>query len=309
MNEYLLTRRQLITTLTASIAITKLPFPPSYASSAKIIKRKIPKTQEALPVIGMGTWITFNVGKDEKTRLKRSEVLKTFFNSGGTLIDSSPMYGSAEEVIGYSLNKLAHKSPLFSATKVWTPFSAYGKVQIQNSHNLWDVNKIDLIQVHNLVSWKAHLETLYQMKADQKLRYVGITTSHGLRHKEIEKIMLSEPIDFVQFTYNVLDREAENRLLPLAAEKNIAVIINRPFQRGELFNRFETKPLPKWTKEIDCKNWAQFFLKYIISHPAVTCAIPATSQVTHMKENMGAAYGRLPTPKLRKRMITYIESL
>lgn len=276
---------------------------------AQIITRKIPKTGEDIPVIGMGTWITFNVGNDAKERDQRVKVLDTFFKAGGGMIDSSPMYGSAEEVVGYCLSKLGKQPSMFSATKVWTPLSLYGKLQIKNSHQLWGVEKFDLFQVHNLVSWETHLETLLQMKADGKLRYVGITTSHGLRHPEFEKIMASQPIDFVQFTYNVLDREAEDRLLPLAQEKKIAVIINRPFQRGALFDRFEKKPLPNWISEFDCENWAQFFLKYVISHPAVTVAIPATSQVNHMTENMGAARGRLPDESMRTRMIDYIREL
>ena len=307
--DLLFTRRSIVTCLASSVALSKLS--PAFALSpkTKILTRKIPKTQEELPLIGMGSWITFNVGKDLQARSQRTEVLRTFFKLGGGMIDSSPMYGSSEEVIGYSLQKLGPQPRLFSATKIWTPFAAYGKSQIKNSQNLWGIDKIDLLQVHNLVTWREHLETLFQMKTDKKLRYVGITTSHGLRHNKIEKIMNKYPIDFVQFTYNILDREAEKRLLPLASEKNIAVITNRPFQRGDLFNRFSSKPLPEWATKFDCYNWAQFFLKFIVSHPAVTCAIPATSQIAHMKENMGAAYGRLPSKKMRTRMVKYIESL
>ncbi|MGH1352041.1 MAG: aldo/keto reductase [Methyloligellaceae bacterium] len=304
-----LTRREILATLAAAGLITAAS--PSLASllDAPIHTRKIPKTGEVVPTIGMGTWITFNVGKDIQARDARSEVLNTFFELGGKLVDSSPMYGSAEEVVGYCLKKTGKREQLFSATKVWSPFTSYGNSQISNSYKLWGEEQFDLIQVHNLVSWQSHLQTLFQLKADKKLRYVGITTSHGLRHEEIENIMKTQPIDFIQLTYNVLDRDPEKRILPLAKEKQIAVIINRPFQRGDLFDSFASKPLPDWASEIDCTAWSQFFLKFVTSHPAVTCAIPATSQVAHMKENMAAARGRLPDQKMRQKMTDYIRAL
>jgi len=174
---------------------------------------------------------------------------------------------------------------------------------------LWGIKKFDLLQIHNLVDWKAHLATLKDMKAKRQVRYIGITTSHGRRHGELAQIMKTEPIDFVQFTYNIDDREAENQLLPIAQDKGLAVIINRPFQRGSLIDRFAAHPLPGWASEIGCKTWPQFLLKFIISHPAVTCAIPATSQVAHMKENMAAALGTLPDEKTRARMIAYCNAL
>ena len=305
-----LSRRKFVAAVSSAIAFSHFSSPLFASPLTKPLMRKIPKSGEELPVIGMGTWRTFNVGRDEQTRIARAEVLAEFLKLGGQMIDSSPMYGSAEEVLGFALKHLNKGADdMFSATKVWTPFSAYGQTQIKNSKRLWGVNKIDLFQVHNLVSWESHLDKLFQMKADKNLKYVGITTSHGLRHGQIEKIMKSQPIDFVQFTYNILDREAEQRLLPIAAERKIAVIINRPFQGGQLFPRFENKKLPEWAKEFDCKNWAQFFLKFITSHPAVTCAIPATSKVAHMQENMGALQGRLPDKALRKRMVSYIENL
>jgi diketogulonate reductase-like aldo/keto reductase len=219
------------------------------------------------------------------------------------------MYGTSEEVIGYCLKRIPNKDGLFAATKVWTPLQWYGVQQMQRSEHLWGQGPFDLMQVHNLWSWEAHLETLLKWRADGRIRYIGVTTSHGRRHEELAKIMASAPIDFVQFTYNMLDREAEPRLLPLAAERRLAVIINRPFRRGGLFDRFERHPLPPWAAEFDCANWAQFFLKFIVSHPAVTCAIPATSRVCHMRENMGAARGRLPDPETRRRMIRYVENL
>ena len=257
----------------------------------------------------MGSWITFNVGASTALRAGRVEVLRAFFEAGGGVIDSSPMYGSSEDVIGYCLERLAHKPPPFSATKVWSPFAWYGVGQMKNSQALWGVDRFDLMQVHNLLGWEGHLETLEEMKSDGRVRYIGVTTSHGRRHGEIEKVMARQPIDFVQFTYNILDREAESRLLPLAAERGLAVIINRPFRRGALFDLFERRALPGWAASFDCANWAQFFLKFIVSHPAVTCAIPATTRVDHMAENMGAGTGRLPDAGMRRRMVRYVDGL
>jgi diketogulonate reductase-like aldo/keto reductase len=257
----------------------------------------------------MGSWITFNVGDDKSKRDERVKVLQAFFDAGGTVIDSSPMYGSSEEVIGYCLERIADKRSLFSATKVWTPLQWHGVKQMEKSQELWSEDRFDLMQIHNLLAWEKHLETLDGWKARGSVRYVGVTTSHGRRHDKLEKVMAKEPIDFVQFTYNILDREAERRLLPLAAERGLAVIINRPFRRGALFDLFERRPLPDWAGSFDCANWAQFFLKFVVSHPAVTCAIPATSRVDHMRDNMGAAFGRLPDPEMRQRMVRYVEGL
>jgi len=219
------------------------------------------------------------------------------------------MYGSSEEVLGFCLQELGQSDQLFSATKVWTSSVAEGEQQIKDSHSLWQLPMFDLFQVHNLVGWEDHLPRLLEMKSAGSLRYVGITTSHGRRHRELEKLMRSQPLDFVQLTYNVLDRDAESRLLPLAKEKGIAVIVNRPFRRGGLFDKLGGKALPPVAEEIGCENWAQFFLKFVISHDAVTCAIPATSQVAHMKENMGAGIGPLPDAAIRKRMIDAIASI
>ncbi len=303
------TRRAFLASLTALGAAAPFAFSPKSAAAAPPLTRLIPGTGERLPVIGMGSWITFDVGDDASARAVRVRVLKAFFEAGGGMIDSSPMYGTSEEVIGHSLARTGDRAKLFAATKVWTPMQWYGVKQMRNSEHLWGQGPFDLIQVHNLWSWQAHLETLLRWKAEGRVRFIGVTTSHGRRHDELAEIMASAPIDFVQFTYNVLDREAEQRLLPLAAERRLAVIINRPFRRGALFDRFQRHPLPPWAAEIDCANWAQFFLKFIVSHPAVTCAIPATSRVDHMRENMGAARGRLPDAKTRRRMIRYLENL
>lgn len=303
-------RRKFIELISASAAALALS-PSSLAQSVrpKPTTKKIPSTGILLSVIGMGTWITFNIGSNQRLRDARTEVLREFFQSGGGMIDSSPMYGSAEEVVGHGLAKLGYPKTLFSATKVWTSSKSEGLKQIQDSHRLWGVKTFDLLQVHNLEGWRDHLKTLFQMKEKGEVRHVGITTSHGLRHEEMERIMRSESIDFVQLTYNMVDRDAETRLLGLAQERGIAVIANRPFDGGSLIRRLNARPLPNWAGEIDCANWAQFLLKFIVSHPAVTCAIPATTSVAHMRENMGACTGRLPHAAMRARMISYLSEL
>ena len=264
--------------------------------------RIIPSGREALPLVGLGSWITFNVGNDPVARDASADVMRAFFEAGGRLIDSSPMYGSAQDVIGYALKKIGRPANLFAADKVWIAGEDEGRMQMDASRRLWGIPRFDLMQVHNLLSWQMHLPTLFAMKAAGQLRYVGITTSHGRRHGELEQIMSSQPIDFVQLTYNLHDREAEQRLLPLALERGIAIIVNRPFQQGNLLERLARRRLPSWAAEIDCTSWAQFALKFVISHPAVTCAIPATTRVDHVRENMGTATGRLPDAALRTRM-------
>ncbi len=282
---------------------------PGHAAPASLLERTIPSSGERLPVIGMGTWITFNVNRDPVSMAPLLPVLRTFFERGGALIDSSPMYGTAEAVLGELLEQVQERDRLFSATKVWTPGQRMGERQMERSRELWRLPRFDLMQVHNLLDWEAHLETLRNWKAEGRIRYIGITTSHGRRHEDMEQIMERMPLDFVQFTYNVLDREAERRLFPLARERGLAVIINRPFRGGSLFGRVHNRPLPGWAAEIDCQNWAQVFLKFIVSHPTVTCAIPATSKVEHMRQNMGAVTGRLPDAALRKRMAVELAEL
>jgi aryl-alcohol dehydrogenase-like predicted oxidoreductase len=265
------------------------------------LERLVPASGERLPAIGLGTWLTFDVGGGPERR-SRGDVLAAFFESGGRLVDSSPMYGASEETIGEEYARLARPPALFSATKVWTVGGLAGRRQMEKSRNLWRLPRLDLMQVHNLLDWEVHLPTLKEMKAQGRVRYIGVTTSHGRRHDELERIMRREPIDFVQFTYNLNDREAEQRLLPLAAERRLAVIINRPFDGGELFGPKTAKPLPGWAKEIGCSTWAEAFLKFVVSQPAVTCAIPATSKVAHLRENMRALGGPLPDAALRQRI-------
>ena len=297
-------RRRFLATLGVAAAAPAWPGV-TLAQVRNPILRPIPSTGEMLPAIGMGTWITFNVGSAATARVPLLPVVERFFERGGAMIDSSPMYGTSEAVIGDLLARTNGRQRLFSATKVWTYGQAAGERQLEASRRLWGVPRFDLIQIHNMLHWEAHFETLKAWKAQGKVRYVGITTSHGRRHADLEKALAQAPFDFVQFTYSLADRDVEQRLLPLAAERKIAVVINRPFDGGELFAPVKGKPLPVWAREFDCENWAQFFLKFITSHPTVTCAIPATSQGIHMAENMGALYGRLPDAKLRERMVQH----
>ena len=279
------------------------------ARAAELNQRPIPRTGETLPAIGLGTWLTFDIGTGRFDLARRRQVLDVFFSGGGRLIDSSPMYGRAEAVVGELLAQTGRAASTFSATKVWTHGREAGIGQMNDSFKLWRLTRFDLMQIHNMVDWPAHVRTLKAWKAEGRVRYIGITTSHGRRHAEMEKAIATEPFDFVQFTYNFADRDVERRLLPLAAERGVAVIANRPFDGGDLFARVAGRPLPVWAREFDCETWAAFFLKFVVSHPAVTCAIPATSQATHMVENMGALYGRLPDAAARERMIRYFEAL
>lgn len=291
----------------AMAASTAVPAAP--AAGSPLALRRIPSSGELLPAVGLGSWITFNVGADPAARRGCAEVMRAFVDGGGRLIDSSPMYGSSPSVIGEGLARIGATGRVFSADKVWTGDGARGAAQIEASRRLWGVARFDLLQVHNLLAWEAHLPTLLAMKAAGQLRYVGITTSEGRRHADLERLMRTQPLDFVQLTYNPADREAEQRLLPLAQERGIAVIANRPFREGALLRRLQRQPLPAWAAEIDCDGWAQFVLKFIITHPAITCAIPATSRVDHVRQNLGAARGRLPDAALRRRMAAQVEAL
>lgn len=296
----------MMTASAAALATAVLPDP---ARSAAPLLRPIPSTGETIPALGLGTWVEFNVGSVMSLRNVCLEVTRRFIAQGGGMIDSSPMYGTAEEVVGWSLARLERRGAFFSASKVWTPAGGGTEEQLARSEALWGLKRFDLMQVHNLVDWREHLAALTAAKAEGRLRYVGITTSHGLRHAEMAEIMAKHPVDFVQFTYNVLDREAERRLLPLAADRGIAVIVNRPFRRGGLFGHVGNAPLPSWAAEFGAGNWAQVFLKYILAHPAVTCAIPATSVPAHIDENMGALTGPLPDTAMRRRIVEHVESL
>lgn len=304
------TRRTILKHMAAAAASALLP-PASaaWAQAEPRVMKRIPSTGERIPCVGLGTWITFNVGNDPLLRDECAAVMAAFFDAGGRIIDSSPMYGSSQAVIGHGLDKLDRPSGMFSADKVWTSSGAEGPSQIAESQRLWGVPHFDLLQVHNLLAWEEHLETLFEMKAAGQLRYVGITTSEARRHDLFERIMLAQPLDFVQLTYNVVDREAEDRLLPLAAERGMAVLANRPFRQKALIRRLEGKPLPEWSADIGATNWAQFILKFIVSHSAITAAIPATTRVDHVRENMAAAGGIVPDAPMRRRMAAYVNAL
>ena len=274
-----------------------------------VIRKTIPSSGESLSIIGLGTSRTFNVAPGDAARSPLREVMQSFFDLGGQLIDSSPMYGNAEAVTGALLAAIDNKQDLFTATKVWTNGRDSGIRQMQDSERHFGVERIDLMQIHNLRDWRTHIETLVDWKAAGRIRYIGITTSHGRYHRELEALLEDLPLDFVQFSYNIVDRETEQNLLPLAAEHGIATLINRPYQRGSLFRAVRGKRLPPWAAEIDCESWGQFFLKFIAGHPAVTCIIPATSKPKHLVDNMGAGFGRLPDAVLRKRMADHVASL
>ncbi len=299
-------RRALLASLAAAGAASALPRFAS-AQSAPFVTRPIMSSGEKLPLVGLGSWRTFNVGDDPEARDSCAEVMRAFFAGGGRMINSSPMYGSSQHTIGYGLKKIDAYAKVFSADKVWT-YSG-GVAQVEASRKKWGIAHFDLMQVHNLLSWQEHLPMLLDMKTKGQIRYVGITTSEGRRHDEFEQVMRRYPLDFIQVTYNALERETEKRILPLARERGMAVIINRPFAEGPLVRRAKRHPLPAWVKEIDCTNWAQVLLKFIVSHPAVTCAIPATTRADHVRENIGASYGRLPDAVLRKRIAAHVETL
>ncbi|WP_251359693.1 aldo/keto reductase [Kangiella sp. TOML190] len=277
----------------------------SDAASKQMLANKIPSTGELIPVIGLGTNKNLNIDLSSKELPERLQLVKTFFDLGGEMLDSSPMYGSSEEVIGYCLEQLGYPKKLFSATKVWTRGKQAGIEQMQESLRLWRLKSFDLMQIHNLVDWKLHLKTLRQWKQVGLINYLGITTYAGREHQALIEIMKTEPLDFVQITYNIRDRKVEKYLLPLALDKGIAIIVNRPFK--ELFGYTKGKQLPSYATELGCNTWAQFYLKFAISHPAVTCAIPATSKIKHLKDNMAAGTGLLPDDKLRQEMINTCE--
>ena len=295
---------------TGALAIAATLAPRNLFSETRVpISRPIPSSGEPLPIMGMGTWGTFDVGEDPAVRRQLAEVMQVFFDNGGTLIDSSPMYGRAEEVVGDLLADVGRKDEVFAATKVWTDGRQNGLDQMRQSMKRMGVEVMDLMQIHNLRDWRTHLPVLREWKREGRFRYIGITTSHGRSHQEFEEIMSKEPLDFVQFTYNLEDRAVEERLLPLAADRGIATLINRPFQRADLFAKVKGKPLPGWSAEIGCRSWGQYFLKFIAGHPAVTCIIPATSKVHHMKDNMEAGFGLLPDAAMRRRMVAHYEHL
>ena len=272
----------------------------SPVAPGNLITRPIHSSGEQLPVVGVGTWQTFDVGASAAERTPLEDVITEFVRIGGKIIDSSPMYGASESVVGDVVGKLGVRDKLFIATKVWTSGKARGVEQMNESMQKLRTRTMDLMQVHNLVDVETHLRTLAEWKREGRVRYVGITHYTAGSHDDVARVIEKHPLDFIQINYSVGEREAERRLLPLARERNVAVIANRPFAGGDLFRRLRSKPLPKWAGEIDCASWAQLLLKFIVSHPAMTCAIPGTSKAAHLRDNMKAATGKLPDEKLRK---------
>ena len=277
--------------------------------SSTMLTRTIPSSGEKLPIIGLGTWRAFDVDLTADNRGQLEEVLSLFVKLGGRVIDSSPMYGRAEEVIGDLTATQGIRDKLFLATKVWTHGKESGIKSMERSLALLRTKRIDLMQVHNLVDVHTHLATLREWKEQGRIRYVGITHYEAGAFGEMEKLMRSEKLDFVQINYSLMEPEAEQSLLPLARERGIAVLANRPFGAGDLFDKVRSKPLPDWASDFDCRSWAQFFLKWIVAHSAITCAIPATNKPRHLEDNMQGGTGRLPDPKTRRRMVEFVSSL
>ena len=302
-------RRKILQMTTASAALALAPLSGN-AAVDDVITKAIPKTGEALPVIGMGSSRTFDALDDNRQWGELTNVLDTFFDFGGTLIDSSPMYRSSEELIGILMQRIKNGyERMFSATKVWIDGAEAGIDQMAESFAKMKVEQMDLMQIHNLRDWQTHLPELRRMKAEGEIRYVGVTTSHGRNHDELAGLLQEEEFDFLQLSYSIDERSVESNLLPIAADKGIAVLANRPFRRGETFQKSKDKPLPDWAAEIGVESWAQYFLKYAVSHPAVTCAIPATGDSQHMLDNMAANRGSLPDEVMRGEMLSYFNSL
>ena len=305
-----MTRREAAKLIGGTAAAVVLPITTQAATeSSTMLTRTIPSSGEKLPVIGLGTWRAFDVDLTSDIRRQLEEVLSLFVKLGERGVDSSPMYGRAEEVIGELTAALGIREKLFLATKVWTRGKENGIKSIERSMALLRTNRIDLMQVHNLLDVHTHLATLRQWKEQGRIRYIGVTHYNSSAFPEIEKILRTEKLDFLQINYSLMEPEAEQRVLPLAQERGVAVIVNRPFGAGDLFDKVRSKPLPGWAAEFDCRSWAQFFLKWIAAHPAVTCAIPATNKPSHLQDNLQAGTGRLPDANMRRRMAELVSSL
>jgi diketogulonate reductase-like aldo/keto reductase len=302
----MLSRRKILKLIAGVSAMAVIPAAPAAGSP---LKRAIPKSGELLHAVGLGTWQTFDVGAAADGRAAAREVLARFVKAGGQMVDSSPMYGSSESVVGDLVADLGVEKSLFLATKVWTNGREAGIRQMEESMRRMRTKRMDLMQVHNLTDVQTQLKTLREWKEQGRIRYLGITHYHEGAYAELERLIKSEQLDFAQFNYNVATTAAEVRLLPLCADYRTAVIVNRPFEEGELFRRVKGRELPRWAEEFDCHSWAQFFLKFILSHPAVTCAIPATRNPDYLVDNMGAALGRLPDAVMRRRMVQHMRNL
>ncbi|HEY2978753.1 MAG TPA: aldo/keto reductase [Burkholderiaceae bacterium] len=283
------------------VALAPVLLSASLAPAAAAPHRGFARGAEVMPPIGLGTWLTFNVGDDTTQQQQRREVLQRFFAAGGGMIDSSPMYGRAEWLLGQLLPSVPHQGHLIAASKVWTPFDRWGPSQLEESLKLWGLPRFDVLLVHNLLNWRAHLKTLRQWKEQGRVRFIGISTSHGRAHDEVERLLRTETLDVLQITYNLADARAEP-LLELAAERGLGVVINRPLDGGALFDRVGGRAPPEWAAEFDAHTWAQCLLKWVVSHPAVSCAIPATRVPGHLDDNMAAGRGRMPDAAQRRRL-------
>ena len=295
-----ITRRTLLGLMTAAAAR------PARGESSSTLERSIPSSGERVPAIGLGTWRTFDVGASRAEREPLEEVLGRFVALGGRVVDSSPMYGTAESVVGDLGAGLAIADKLFLATKVWTSGREAGVAQMETSLRRLRARRLDLMQIHNLLDWRTHLATLRAWKEAGRIRYLGVTHYTSSAYDELERVLRGEPLDFVQVNYSLGEREAERRILPVARERGVAVLVNRPFSEGGLFQRVRGRTLPDWAAELGCASWAQFFLKWILGHPAVTCAIPGTSRPEHLVDNMAAGRGGLPDQATRERMAALI---
>lgn len=293
----------------ASLGMLSGPLLHQLYSKASMLKRTFPSTGETLPVVGLGSWQQFDVGISDAERQPLRDVLRQMHQQGGKLIDASPMYGRAEQVIGDLTTAQNLNDNFFLATKVWTSGRQAGVSQMEDSLRKMGRKTIDLLQVHNLVDWQTHLKTLHDWKQKGKVRYIGITHYTDSAHDQLERIIKSEKIDFLQVNYSIRSRHAERSLLPTARDKGVAVIINEPFETGSLFRLVKGKELPVWAKEATINSWAQFFLKFILANQAVNCVIPGTSDVKHLLDNMGAGFGELPDEKMREKMLAYLSNL
>lgn len=304
-----LTRSEFLRALLGGAAALMLPAAPGHTNPAPMTTRPIPKSGEQLPVVGLGTWQTFDVGAGARARDPLAEVLRQLFANGGRVIDSSPMYGRAEGVVGDLLAELGAHDKAFIATKVWTRGRRSGVRQMERSMALLRATTIDLMQIHNLVDWRTHLKTLRAWKEAGRIRYLGVTHYTPHAFDELGAIIEAEPVDFIQFPYSIAVRDAEDGLLGLAADRGVAVLVNRPYQGGDLFATVRGRPLPPWAADFDCASWGQFFLKFILAHPAVSCVIPGTAKPRHIADNAAAGKGRMPDADQRRKMAALWQSL
>lgn len=305
----MISRREMLKVSAGTGAALFLTRFPAFAQSPSILTRTIPSSGESIPAVGLGSWVTFDVWESAAERAPLKEVLRRFREAGGTVFDTAPTYAESEKVAGALAQELGIQNELFFATKISTRHREVGVQQEKTSLRLWGRDTIDLNQVHSLRGVDIHLPTIRKAKEEGRTRYVGVTTSSLRQFEQMEQVMQSEPLDFVQLNYSLGQRQAAERLLPLAQDKGIAIMVNLPYMHGRIFQTVRGHELPEWAAEFDCKTWGQFFLKYILAHPAVTVIIPATSNPEHLVDNMAAGLGRLPDERTRRRMEEFFDAL